>query len=163
MKKNPVRVSNTAFPKTVDHHQASVNSSGKNDSSRHLLCNHFLTVPEFERILEWVRLNVSLLRNSPACVETHQQSLRAMGEPAKRLGELPRWRQSPEFSKREKAALSLSEIISLQEQEELSIQTYRDARRHLNLDEILRLKQTVTCLHHQLDLQAKSKPPPGNS
>src|ERR1700722_8683016 len=75
---------------------------------------------EFERLCEWVRLDACRVRNNPACVEQHQQSLRTLGETEKRLGELDHWRESPAFTEWEKAALNLGEAISLHEPEELS-------------------------------------------
>jgi alkylhydroperoxidase family enzyme len=132
-----------------------IKTNGKDDPARDRFSSHFLSIPEFEGILEWVRLNVSLLRNSPAFVESHRQCLRARGETEQRLSDLPHWHQSPEFTKREKAALNLSEIISLHERDELSASTCKDARRHLNVDEIIRLRQTVVAINDRIDLREK--------
>ena len=66
------------------------------------LSSEFSPAPEFERLLEWVRLDTSHVRNNPACVEKHLQRLRALGETEKRLRELDYWHESPAFTEWER-------------------------------------------------------------
>ncbi len=136
--------------------EADTKLNGANHNARDLFSSHFLTVPEFERLLAWARLNVSLIQKSPALIDKYRHQLQGQGESGKRLAELPNWRRSPEFTKREKAALSLSEIIVFHERNELSGQSQRDARRHLNVDEIIRLSQTVKALNGEIEQSAAS-------
>ena len=112
-------------------------------------------ITEFERLCEWVRLDACRVRNNPACIEHHRQSLRALGETEKRLGELDHWRESPAFTEWEKAALSLCETISLHGPEDLSTPTLQTARRHFSPDEIVRLTLTVMAVNDWIDVHEK--------
>jgi len=111
--------------------------------------------PEFELLFEWVRLDASRVRNNPACVKKHRQRLRALGETKKRLSELDHWSWSPAFTEREKAALRLSEIISLDKPKNLSILIFKAARRYFSAEEIVRLTLAVVAVNDWIDLQEK--------
>jgi CheY-like chemotaxis protein len=89
-------------------------------------------------------------------VQQHQQILRANGETESRLSELHSWRQSPAFTEREKAALSLSETVSLHESEERSTQVLKDAQRHFSIEEIVRLTLTAMAVNDWIDLHEKA-------
>ena len=77
--------------------------------------------PEFEHLLEWVRLIAARAGNRLPCMEQHRQNLRALGETEQRLNALDHWRQSGVFTEREKTALRLSEAISLNDPAEYSL------------------------------------------
>ncbi len=117
--------------------------------------SYFRSTPEFELLLEWARLDASRVRNNPACVKKHQKRLRAFGEAKKRLSELDYWSRSPVFTEREKAALRLSEIISLDKPKNLSILIFKAARRYFNADEMVRLTLAIMAVNDWIDLQEK--------
>ena len=125
--------------------------NGDSDTST-LLTNEFFPTPEFEHLSEWVRLGVSLVRKNDACADEHRQILRARGETEKRLSELDRWRQSFAFTDREKAALNLSQSISLHEPEELSTLILKAARRHFSTHQIVRLTLAIIAVNDWIDL-----------
>lgn len=111
--------------------------------------------PEFEHLLEWVRLGSAHARKNVICAEKHRQKLKALAEAEKRLSEWDHWRESPSFTELEKAALNLSEILSLHEsEEELSILILEEARRHFSTEEIVRLTLTIMAVNDWIDLQA---------
>lgn len=110
---------------------------------------------EFEHLLEWARLGSAHARKNVTCVEKHRQNLMASVETEKRLGEMDDWRKSPAFTEPEKAALSLSEILSLHEPEkELSPLVLEDARCHFCSEEIVCLTVTIMAVNDWIDLQA---------
>ena len=111
---------------------------------------------DFERLLEWARLGVAYIRKDSACLEKHRQSLKLCGEVEERLLELDHWRQSLILTEREKAALSVSEIISLSEPEEISHQVLLEARCRFTTDEMVRLMLVVMAVNEWIDLHAKS-------
>jgi AhpD family alkylhydroperoxidase len=119
-----------------------------------LSSGNFRLVREFERLFEWVRLEASLIRKNRSCVEIHRQSLRTLGETEERLSEVEHWRDSSMFTGREKAALSLSEAISLNEIEELSelsVLLLKNARRYFSAEEIVRLTLIITTINDWID------------
>jgi len=115
------------------------------------------TVSDFEHCLEWVRLGTAHVRGHAACVARHRQILRARKETEKRLKAIHHWRESDAFVESEKAALSLSEAISLQGAQELSTLILQNARRHFTADEIVRLTLTVIAVNDWIDLHATSR------
>jgi len=114
-----------------------------------------LSTANMERLLEWVCLGASQVQNNVACVEKHRQSLRALGETEQRLKELDHWRDSSAFTDREKAALSLTETVSLPEPEELSTRVLTDAGRHLTAEEILRLTLAIVAVNDWIAMHEK--------
>jgi CheY-like chemotaxis protein len=111
---------------------------------------------DFEHIVEWVRLDVAYVRKDATCMERHQQNLRKRGEMEERLNGLNHWRESSAFTEREKAALSISETISLHEPEEESHRVLQEARRYFEIEEIVRLMLSVMAVNEWIDLFAKS-------
>jgi AhpD family alkylhydroperoxidase len=128
-------------------------STHKDGGNSTLLSSDFCATPEFERLSEWVRLGASHVRNNAACVEEHRHSLRVLGETEDRLNELDHWKESSAFTKQEKAALNLSQAISLNEAEEQSIQIIKDAGCHFNTHQIVRLALVIMAVNEWIDFQ----------
>ena len=136
-----------------------ITKNNGNSNTSTLLTSEFRPTPEFEHLFEWVRLGASHVRKNVACIEEHRQSLRSRGETEKRLSELDRWRQSFAFTDREKAALDLSQTISLHEPEELGCLILKEAQLHFNTHQIVRLTLTVLAVNDWIDFHAKSHDP----
>jgi CheY-like chemotaxis protein len=121
-----------------------------------LLSGKFGPPPEFERLLEWVRLGASHVRNNVAGIEEHRQRLRARGETKVRLSEFAQWRPSPVFTEREKAGLNLSQALSLPESEEQWTLILQDAQCHFSTHQIVRLMLAIVAVNDRIDFHAKS-------
>jgi AhpD family alkylhydroperoxidase len=63
-------------------------------------------------LLELVKLRASLLNGCGACVRVHTAELRKLGESEERIAEVAEWRNSEAFTKRERAALSWTEVVT---------------------------------------------------
>src|SRR5271169_4268705 len=87
---------------------------------------------DFECILQWIRLVSCKIHHYAAGFEEHRKNLAARGETSRRLQEFDHWRESSAFTEREKAALSLSESMSLNQSETLSQAVLKEAKRHFN-------------------------------
>ena len=119
--------------------------------------NRLTTAPpdtDFEHILEWVCLGAAQVRRNATCIEKHRQVLRTRGETEERLREVADWRGSFAFTAREKAALSVSESISLNESKEASKYILEEARRYFETSEIVRLIMAVTAVNDWIDLHS---------
>ena len=114
---------------------------------------NFHPVSEFELLLEWARIGSANVRKAPACADKHRQNLRACAGTEQRLSDLNHWRESLAFTESEKAALNLSESISLLEPEKLSPLVLAEARRHFSTEEIVRLALTIMAVNDWIDLQ----------
>ena len=61
-----------------------------------------------ERLLHLVRLRASQLNGCAYCIDMHWKDLRAIGETEQRLYGLDAWRESPYYSERELADLTMA-------------------------------------------------------
>src|ERR1700749_878606 len=62
---------------------------------------------------ELVRVRASQLNGCAYCVDMHTKDARAAGETEQRLYALPAWRETPFYTNRERAALALTEDVTL--------------------------------------------------
>jgi AhpD family alkylhydroperoxidase len=65
------------------------------------------------RLRELVRIRASQLNGCAYCVDMHTKDARAAGETEQRLYALTAWRETPFFSDMERAALALTESVTL--------------------------------------------------
>ncbi len=63
-------------------------------------------------IRELVKIRTSMLNGCAYCIELHAQAARQLGESEQRLYALAAWRESPLFTRRERAALELTDTIT---------------------------------------------------
>jgi len=64
-------------------------------------------------LLELVKLRASQINGCAYCIDLHSKDARAAGESEQRLYALSAWRETPFFSARERAALALTEEVTL--------------------------------------------------
>jgi AhpD family alkylhydroperoxidase len=68
------------------------------------------------RLRELVRIRASQLNGCAYCIDMHTKDARAAGETEQRIYALPAWRETPFFTERERAALALTESVTLMPQ-----------------------------------------------
>jgi AhpD family alkylhydroperoxidase len=68
------------------------------------------------RLRELVRIRASQLNGCAYCIDMHTKDARAAGETEQRIYALPAWRETPFFTARERAALGLTESVTLMPQ-----------------------------------------------
>ena len=64
-------------------------------------------------LLELVKMRASQINGCAYCIDMHSKDARAAGETEQRLYALNAWRETPFFTDRERAALSLTEAVTL--------------------------------------------------
>ncbi|MFJ8001048.1 carboxymuconolactone decarboxylase family protein [Streptomyces sp. NPDC096310] len=64
-------------------------------------------------ILELVRIRASQINGCAFCLDMHTKDARAHGEAEHRIYALNAWRETPFFNERERAALTLTEAVTL--------------------------------------------------
>ena len=90
----------------------------------------------FRALLE---LRVSQINGCSYCIALHTKEASAAGEPPGRIENLARWRDSPHFSARERAALDWAESLSRIETEGAPNGLYRALQDHFTDAEIVDL------------------------
>src|SRR5499425_2566377 len=68
------------------------------------------------RLRELIRVRASQLNGCAYCIDMHTKDARAAGETEQRIYALPAWRETPFFTARERAALALTESVTLMPQ-----------------------------------------------
>jgi AhpD family alkylhydroperoxidase len=68
--------------------------------------------PVEESILELISVRVSQINKCAYCIDMHYKDARAAGETEQRLYGLSAWRESPYYTKRERAALAWAEAVT---------------------------------------------------
>jgi AhpD family alkylhydroperoxidase len=64
-------------------------------------------------LLELVRIRASQINGCAFCLDMHTKDARAQGESEQRIYALNAWRETPFFTERERAALALTEAVTL--------------------------------------------------
>src|SRR5689334_6243269 len=65
------------------------------------------------KLLELVKIRASQINGCAYCIDMHTKDARAAGETEQRLYALSAWRDTPFFTERERAALALTEAVTL--------------------------------------------------
>ena len=64
-------------------------------------------------LVELVKMRASQINGCAYCIDMHSKDARAEGETEQRLYALSAWEETPFFTERERAALALTEAITL--------------------------------------------------
>lgn len=87
-------------------------------------------------LMELIRLRVSQINNCAFCMRTHARAAVAAGETADRIAVLPQWAETSLFSDRERAALELSEAVTVINHEPIPDPVYAHVAETLSEAEI---------------------------
>jgi AhpD family alkylhydroperoxidase len=94
-----------------------------------------------------VSLRASILNGCAYCVDMHTLDARARGETEQRLYAVATWREAPFFSERERAALLLTDEITLIADSRVPKQAFEAAREHFDDEELAQLIWAVTAIN----------------
>jgi AhpD family alkylhydroperoxidase len=78
-------------------------------------------------LLELVRIRASQINGCAFCLDMHTKDARAGGESEQRIYALNAWRETPFFSARERAALALTEAVTLVHDGHVPDEVYEEA------------------------------------
>ena len=99
------------------------------------------------RLRELVRLRASQLNGCAYCVNMHSTDARAAGETIERLALLPVWRETALFDIRERAALALTEAITLVAETHVPEAAWEEASAHFSPDELGALVSLIVTIN----------------
>ncbi len=88
------------------------------------------------RLRELVRIRASQLNGCAFCIDMHTKDARAAGETEQRIYALPAWRETPFFSGRDRAALALTESVTLMPQTRVPDADFQQAAAEFSQDEL---------------------------
>src|ERR1700742_4608971 len=96
---------------------------------------------------ELVRVRASQLNGCAYCVDMHTKDARAAGESEQRLYALPAWRETPFFTGKERAALALTEDVTLMARDHVPAAAYEAAAGQLAPAEIAALLSLIIAIN----------------
>lgn len=81
---------------------------------------------------ELIKIRASQLNGCAYCLDMHTKEARQMGETEQRIYGLSAWQEAPFYTAQERAALGLTEAITLVAQTHVPDDVYEEARRHFD-------------------------------
>jgi AhpD family alkylhydroperoxidase len=94
-------------------------------------------------LLDLAKMRASQINGCASCIDKHSKDARASGESEQRLYALSAWRETPFFSDRERAALGLTEAITLIADRDVPQAVLEEAALQFEPDELTRLVYAV--------------------
>lgn len=118
-------------------------------------CRAVLAMEEYVRgsglekpLYELVKIRASQLNSCAFCLDMHHRDARAGGEDQRRLDVLSAWREAPElFTERERAALALTEAVTLISREGVPDAVWDEVRRHFDDAGVVHLLMAVATIN----------------
>jgi len=98
-------------------------------------------------LLELVKLRASQINGCAHCIDMHAKALRAAGESERRIYLLNAWRESPQYTARERAALTWTEALTLVTQGHVPDEVYEAARREFGESDLVNLTLAVVAIN----------------
>src|ERR1700688_3550593 len=78
-------------------------------------------------LVELIKIRASQINGCAYCIDMHSKDARAEGESEQRLYALPAWRETPFYTDRERAALALTEDVTLMSRDHVPAAAYEAA------------------------------------
>jgi AhpD family alkylhydroperoxidase len=94
-----------------------------------------------------VKIRASQLNGCSFCLNLHTNEARAAGECKQRLGALETWRQTTLFNDRERAALALTEAVTILAVERVPDDVYQTAAEQFDETEFAHLLWTIAAIN----------------
>ncbi|MDG0813837.1 carboxymuconolactone decarboxylase family protein [Cohnella rhizosphaerae] len=92
-----------------------------------------------KKLKELVKIRASQLNRCAFCLQIHATDARKLGESEVRIYTLNAWRETSYFTPQERAALALTEAVTLVASNHVPDDVYEDAARHFSEQEISEL------------------------
>jgi len=96
---------------------------------------------------ELIKLRASIINGCAYCVDLHTTSARKLGESDRRIAAVAAWRESPFFDSRERAALALTDAITLIHERGVPDDVYSAAADRFESSELAELIFAITAIN----------------
>lgn len=98
-------------------------------------------------LLRLVKVRASQINRCAFCIDMHTKDARDAGESEQRLYALSAWRETPFFTKRERAALAWTEALTLIHENEVPDELYQSIRQQFSEKELVGLTLAVITIN----------------
>lgn len=96
---------------------------------------------------ELMYIRASQINKCAFCIDGHTKKARSYGETEQRIYALSAWEESNLFTDKEKAALALTEAITLISKDQLPDSVYHEVEKHFSQEEIAELMMAVIMIN----------------
>lgn len=113
-------------------------------------------------LLELIKIRASQLNGCAYCLDMHTKDARYLGESEQRLYCLSVWRETSFYTDRERAALALTEAVTLLPNGPVSDELYQEASRYFSELELVNLVMTIIAINGWNRLSVTFQTVPGS-
>ncbi|WP_135554277.1 carboxymuconolactone decarboxylase family protein [Paenibacillus cymbidii] len=100
-----------------------------------------------KKLKELVKIRASQLNRCAFCLQIHATDARKLGETEVRIYTLNAWRETSYFTPQERAALALTEAVTLVASNHVPDDVYEEAARHFSEQEISELLMAIITIN----------------
>lgn len=113
-------------------------------------------------LAELVKLRASQINGCAYCVDMHTRDALKAGEDERRLFAVSAWRESPFFTATERAALSLTEAVTLVAETHVPDDVWEEAEKEFTPEEIANLLLAISAINtfNRLQISSRALPRP---
>jgi AhpD family alkylhydroperoxidase len=98
-------------------------------------------------LIELVKMRASQINGCTYCIDTHSKDARAEGETEQRLYALAAWEETPFFTDRERAALALTEAVTLVTEGHIPDAVYEEVKKSFSEEELVNLTMAIITIN----------------
>ncbi|MGF1430061.1 carboxymuconolactone decarboxylase family protein [Kitasatospora sp. LaBMicrA B282] len=98
-------------------------------------------------LAELVKIRASMINGCAFCIDMHTTDARRAGEAEHRLHALSAWRETPHYTAKERAALALTEAITLLTEGHVPDAVHQEAAAQFDEEELARLIATIAVIN----------------
>lgn len=133
----------------MTHQRLSVHDLDPRATQAVLGLEHYVRTSGLDkRLYELVKIRASQLNGCAYCLDMHNRDARAAGEDQRRLDVLSAWREAPElFTDPERAALALTEAVTLISRAGVPDEIWAEARRHFDDTSMVHLLMAIATIN----------------
>jgi AhpD family alkylhydroperoxidase len=113
-------------------------------------------------LYELVKTRASQINGCAYCLDMHTKDARKAGESEQRLYTLSAWRETPFYTKRERAALAWTEALTLISENDVSDSLYKATLEYFSEEEIVALTMAIIAINGWNRLAISFRTPPGS-
>jgi len=112
------------------------------------------------RLYELIKIRASQINGCIFCLNMHTREARALGETEQRIYGLSAWQEAPYYTEKERAALALTEAITLVAESRVPDEVFENARQHFDEKELAALIIGITNINGWNRWMVASRRPP---
>jgi AhpD family alkylhydroperoxidase len=98
-------------------------------------------------LYELIKIRASQINRCAFCIDMHTRDAREMGETEQRIYALSAWREAPFFSEKERAALGLTESVTLLSESGVPDEVWDEAERHFGERDLANLLMAIVTIN----------------